>query len=97
MTFQKRDGITSDKISGLLLEFIRERFLDNDLKSELNEATPLLEWGILNSMNMALLFSFIRTEFESPMTEASITGQNFKDVNSITSMILAAPDTVAGA
>jgi acyl carrier protein len=85
--------MTRAEISARLLGFIRERFLDNDLKSDLDEATPLLEWGILNSMNTAVLLSFIRTEFESSVPAASINGQNFKDVNSITSLIIALPET----
>jgi acyl carrier protein len=91
--FQKGDDMTRAEISARLLGFIRERFLDNDLKSDLGEATPLLDWGILDSMNTAVLLNFIRTEFEAPVPSARINGQNFKDVNSITSMILALPDT----
>ncbi len=81
--------MTRTEISSRLLGFIRERFLDDDQKSDLDEGTPLLDWGILNSMNTTILLTFIRTEFESAVGPASITGQNFKDVNSITSLILA--------
>jgi peptidyl carrier protein len=76
-----------DEISDRLLGFIRERFLDNDVRSDLDEATPLLDWGILNSMNTTVLLSFIRTEFEIPISSARINGRNFKDVQSIASMI----------
>jgi acyl carrier protein len=87
--------MTRAEISTRVLDFIRERFLDDDPNSDLDEATPLLEWGILNSMNTAILISFIRTELESSVPPAKITGPNFKDVNSITSLILALPDTAA--
>lgn len=80
--------MTRDEISALLLKFIRERFLDNDPKGELALDTPLLEWGILNSMNTTILLTFIGTELHSPVPAASINGQNFKDVDSITSMVL---------
>ena len=87
--------MTRDKISARLLDFIRERFLDNDVKSDLDEHTPLLEWGILNSMNIAVLLSFIRDDLDHAVPPASLNGRNFKDVDSITSLILALPDTAA--
>ncbi len=87
--------MTRDEISARLLDFIRERFLDNDVKSDLDMHTPLLEWGILNSMNTAVLLSFIRDDLDSTVPPSSLNGRNFKDVDSITSMILALPGTVA--
>lgn len=77
-----------DEISARLLDFIRERFLDNDPNSDLNESTPLLEWGILNSMNTIVLLRFVREELDVPVSAAMVNGQNFKDVDNITSMIL---------
>ena len=85
--------MTRDEISARLVEFIRERFLDNDLKSDLDVHTPLLDWGILNSMNMAHLLGFIRDELDRTVPPASLSGRNFKDVESIASMVLALPDT----
>lgn len=83
--------MTRADISALLMKFIKGRFLDNDPKSELTLDTPLLDWGILNSMNTTILLNFIRTELGSPVPAASINGQNFKDIDSIASMILALP------
>lgn len=77
-----------DEISARLLDFIRERFLDNDPNSDLNESTPLLEWGILNSMNTIVLLRFVREELDVPVSAAMVNGQNFKDMDNITSMIL---------
>ncbi|MGH3373250.1 MAG: acyl carrier protein [Actinoallomurus sp.] len=85
--------MTRDEMSAQLLDFIREKLLDNDPNSDLNESTPLLEWGILNSMNTIILLNFIRDELEGSVSAASVNGQNFKDVNSITSMIIATSGT----
>jgi len=87
--------MTRAEISAQLLDFIRERFLDSDPNSDLNESTPLLEWGILNSMNTVILLNFIRDELKCPVSAASVNGQNFKDVNSITTVSLAGSDTAA--
>jgi peptidyl carrier protein len=81
--------MTRAEISARLLSFIRERFLDDDADSDLNEGTPLVDWGLLNSMNTAELLSFIHTEFARTIPPASVTKQNFKNVDSITAMVLA--------
>ncbi|MEV7141468.1 acyl carrier protein [Streptomyces tauricus] len=77
------DDVTSERISG----YIRERFLNGDKKGELEETTPLLEWGVLNSMNTALLLMFIRDELGVVIPPTKITAGNFQDVKSITAMV----------
>lgn len=77
-----------DKVSERLLDFIRESFLDDDVKSELEEGTPLLDWGILNSMNIAILLNFIRSDLGYRVSPADIRSQNFRSVKDIASMIL---------
>ena len=50
--------------------------------------TPLLQWGVLNSMNTARLLTFIREELGVTVPPASITGRHFRDLNSISSLVL---------
>jgi flavin reductase (DIM6/NTAB) family NADH-FMN oxidoreductase RutF/acyl carrier protein len=92
----KGDEMSRDEIAARLMAFIRERFLADDPKSELDETTPLLDWGIMNSMNTVTLLAYIRNEFEISVPPERMNGENFKDVRSITEMILtvnAAPRT----
>ena len=56
--------------------------------SELAPDTPLLEWGVLNSMNTARLLTFIREELGVTVPPASITGRHFKDLNSVCALVL---------
>jgi peptidyl carrier protein len=79
--------MTEAEISTLLLDFIRERFLDDDPASDLNERTPLLEWGVLNSMNTAQLLGFIREELGYDVPPASVNARNFRNVGAITAML----------
>lgn len=76
-----------------ILAFIRERFLDNDPTVELDADTPLLEWGILNSMNTAVLLTYIRDEIGVPVPPDRMRASNLKNVHSIAAMLdeLAAP------
>jgi acyl carrier protein len=75
------------EVSERLLAFIRERFLDDDPASGLDGNTPLLEWGILNSMNTAILLNYMQSEFGCDVPVTSVNVQNFRNVNAMTQML----------
>jgi peptidyl carrier protein len=74
-----------------LLAFIRERFLAGDPGGELDERTPLLATGVLDSLNTAVLMSFIRDELGAEVPFGQINAQSFASVASIAAMICALP------
>ncbi|MHA4818113.1 acyl carrier protein [Streptomyces aculeolatus] len=92
--------MSSDEISEKISAYIKERFLSGDQNKELENSTPLLEWGVLNSMNTALLLMYIRDELGVVVPPQGIVADNFKDIDSITRMVvdLGSPQkaTVAG-
>jgi clorobiocin biosynthesis protein CloN5 len=67
--------------------FVRSRFLDDSEDQALTETSPLLELGILTSMNTAILLAFIREQFEVAVPPMAITAGNFRDLRSISSMV----------
>ena len=54
----------------------------------LNESTPLLEWGIINSIEMARIVSFIQDQFRVKVPADKILPDNFKDLASITNLVV---------
>lgn len=54
----------------------------------LDGSTPLLEWGIINSMEMARLVSFIQDKFGVEVPSDKITIEYFKDLTSVTNLVL---------
>lgn len=92
--------MSSDEISAKLTAYIKKRFLDGDENKELEDITPLLEWGVLNSMNTALLLMYIRDELGVAVPPKGIVADNFKNIRSITQMVVdlgsPQPATVAG-
>lgn len=80
--------MSNDEVSARLITFIRETFLaDGDPKNELTETTPLLEWGILTSMNTVTLLSFMQAEFGAAIPATEINARNFQNVRNISAMI----------
>lgn len=69
--------------------FIRDRFLDGDPRGELTETSPLLEWGVLNSLQTAQLLGFLRDELGAHVPPQDINAENFRDVRHIAALVRA--------
>jgi clorobiocin biosynthesis protein CloN5 len=82
MTTQAREGIQSE-----LLTFIRESFLDGDPEGELDADTPLLELGILNSLNTAMLVAHLGEKFDVHVPLIEVTASTFKSVRSLSEIV----------
>jgi acyl carrier protein len=75
--------LSESDISARLIAFIRERLLDGDAAGELDETSPLLEWGVINSLNSVILLSFITEEFGTQILLENIDATTFKSVRNI--------------
>jgi acyl carrier protein len=75
---------TLEKISG----YVRDELLGAESGVQIDERTPLLEWGVLNSMNTARLLTFIRETLGVPVPPSMITGKHFRDLRTITDLVL---------
>lgn len=76
-----------DNVSERIEHFVRQRFLDDSEDLTLTTTSPLLQWGILTSMNTAILLTFIRDDFEVSVPPMAITAGNFRDLESISAMV----------
>lgn len=68
-------------------DYVRTNFLDGDEASDLTETSPLLEWGVLNSLNIAQLISFIHQRYGVDVPPDRITGKYFGDIRSIGGLV----------
>lgn len=69
-----------------LRSYVSEHILQ-DGNAMLEPDTPLLEWGILNSISTVQLIGFIREEFAIDVPPEEIVGTNFKDLQSISQLL----------
>lgn len=79
--------LSSERTETKLITFIRERFLAGDAGGELSADTPLLEWGVLDSLKVAILLNFIRDELGTTIPFEKISARHFKDVRSIAALV----------
>ncbi|SEU43186.1 acyl carrier protein [Nonomuraea wenchangensis] len=79
--------MTADQISDRLVAFIQESLVPDDVELEVDETTPLLVSGLLDSLRTARLLNFIRRELGVPVPAAKLDPDNFKDVATIVALI----------
>jgi clorobiocin biosynthesis protein CloN5 len=76
-----------DEFEARITTFIRDRFLEGDPASEIQPNTPLLEWGVLNSLNMIELLTYIREDLGVSVPASAINALDFKDIQAITALV----------
>lgn len=66
--------------------FIEDGLLGGD-DVTIEPSTPLLELGIITSLSTMRLLSFIRERFEVEIPLNEMTGDNFRDLTAITTLV----------
>jgi clorobiocin biosynthesis protein CloN5 len=81
-------------ITEKLLSFIRANVLPEELKADFDQDTPLLELGVIDSLNAARLLNFISGEIGVSVPTSMIEAGNFRSVRSLSAMVgsLAVPE-----
>lgn len=79
---QTREDVTTE-----LLGFVRNSFLDGDPEGELDADTPLLELGILNSLNTALLIAHLDEEFGVRLPLSDANADTFRSVRRLSDVV----------
>ncbi|GHO89860.1 acyl carrier protein [Dictyobacter formicarum] len=67
--------------------YIAEVILDGD-DTDLNEATPLLEWGVINSLELVGLLNFIRRQFHVDIPSEKVTAEHLANLATIAELIM---------
>jgi acyl carrier protein len=81
-----RDSMQEQVVLDTLRSYVNERILQ-DPAVTIEPDTPLLEWGILNSISTVQLIGFIRERFQVDVPPEEVAGRNFRDLRSITQLL----------
>jgi clorobiocin biosynthesis protein CloN5 len=79
--------MTEEEYASTLVKFVRDEFIQGDGKTDLTDTSPLMESGILDSLRVALLLSYIRDELGLYVSPAKIDAAHFKDIRTIAGML----------
>lgn len=70
-----------------LKAYVAKEILDgNDIG--LDGSTPLLEWGIINSMEIAKIIKFIQNRFNVEISNDKILPENFINLSVLSSLVV---------
>ncbi|MET9519176.1 acyl carrier protein [Streptomyces sp. NPDC002994] len=86
---------SEDAYASALVVFIGEEFLQGE-EVKLDDVTPLMETGILDSLRVALLLSFIRDELGLHVSPAKIDARHFRDIRTVAGMLAELAADTAG-
>ncbi|MEO3755184.1 phosphopantetheine-binding protein [Streptomyces sp. B6B3] len=79
--------MTEDDYVSVLVKFIGEEFLPADAEQPLDDSYPLMESGLLDSLRVAVLMTWIRDELGLYISPAHLDVDHFRDVRTIARML----------
>jgi acyl carrier protein len=78
--------MTREEMYGELRGFVVDELLDGR-DTGLDEHTPLLAWGVLDSLSVNVLISFTNERFGIEVPPSEVTPQNLRDLDSYVSLL----------
>ncbi|MFC4114363.1 acyl carrier protein [Nonomuraea zeae] len=79
--------MTDIEITRRLIGFIQENLVLDGDDIKVDETTPLLVSGLLDSLRTARLLNFLRRDIGVPVPAAKLDPENFRDVATIVAMV----------
>jgi clorobiocin biosynthesis protein CloN5 len=79
--------MTEREVAAALVAFISSEFLPGSDGAQLSESTPLIEEGILDSLRVMVLLTFIRDQLGADVDAAEMDPWQLRDITSITRMV----------
>jgi acyl carrier protein len=76
-----------DNLKQSVLDYVRREYLEEDDDRELNEDTPLISGGIVDSFSMVSLKRFLEKKNGIQIPDAEATPQAFDTVRSIVALV----------
>jgi clorobiocin biosynthesis protein CloN5 len=82
----------------VLTKYVSVRLLGEDDAADLTELTPLLQLGVLDSIQTSRLVAYIRQTFGVRLPPSTMTAGNFRDLRTIAGLVVShQPSTVGTA
>jgi acyl carrier protein len=79
--------MTHEEMLSELKQYVGRELLDGR-DAGLDEHTPLLEWGVLDSLSVAELVAFTSERFEIDVPQGEVTPENLKDLDAYVGMLM---------
>ena len=78
--------MTREEMLGELRQFVVTELLDGR-DTGLDEHTPLLAWGVLDSLSINVLLNFTRERFAIDVPQSEVKSENLKDLDAYVALL----------
>jgi len=75
------------EIKDVVLEYIKEEYLDEDEDMDINFDSPLISGGIVDSFSMVSLKRFLETKYKIQIPDGKATPEAFDSVTNIMQLL----------
>ena len=77
----------NEDIKNLIIDYVKKEYLEEDAEEEVNENTPLITSGIVDSFSMVSLKTFLEKKFNIKIPDDKATPEAFDTVNNIINLL----------
>ncbi|MCK4835577.1 MAG: hypothetical protein KAT17_03025 [Candidatus Aminicenantes bacterium] len=75
------------ELKEVILEYIKEEYLDEDEDVEISYDTPLISGGFVDSFSMVSLKRFLETQYKIQIPDARASAETFDTVTNIVGLL----------
>jgi acyl carrier protein len=76
-----------DEMKKVVLEYVKREYLEEDDDRVLNESTPLISGGIVDSFSMVSLKRFLERKYNISIPDADASPEAFDSVDKIVALV----------
>jgi D-alanine--poly(phosphoribitol) ligase subunit 2 len=77
----------SEELKKLIIDYVKKEYLEEDSGEEIDESTPLISSGIVDSFSMVSLKTFLEKKFAIKIPDEKATTDAFDTVKSIMNLL----------
>ena len=77
----------SEDLKNLIIDYVKHEYLDEDSDQEVNENTPLISSGIVDSFSMVSLKTFLEKKFNIKIPDEKATPEAFDTVTNMLNLL----------
>ncbi len=77
----------SEEIKKLIIEYVKKEYLEEEDEQDVDENTPLISSGIVDSFSMVSLKMFLEKKFDIKIPDEKATTEAFDSVNNIMAIL----------
>jgi acyl carrier protein/D-alanine--poly(phosphoribitol) ligase subunit 2 len=77
----------SEEIKKLIIEYVEKEYLEEEDEQDVDENTPLISSGIVDSFSMVSLKMFLEKKFDIKIPDEKATTEAFDSVNNIMDLL----------